>query len=265
VPTPRPWSAAAPAWQRRLFALLPVATVPVALAVMGMWRRGYDAVLREDRVAEGLTFLVYVAAAGVALRLAVTLRRRALLPAVLHGLLGVGLLVVAGEEISWGQRQLGFAGPPELVEQNHQGEANVHNLLGRYALHASFIAVGLYGAGLGRLLVRRVPGLRDAPHLYAPAPVLAAWFGCVAAYYAYVDYGNPLVVRALGPGADLEQAGRLQEAPELVLALGFLWFLLMAAERARAEPSARNTLSDVYPGSEPTAADVGAAAPQRVS
>ena len=205
---------------------------------MAVWRRGYDFVLREDRVAEWLTVLVYLAAAGVAVRVAVALRRRARLPAALYLLLAVGLVLVAGEEVSWGQRLLGFAGPPELVAQNHQGEANVHNLLGRYALHAVYIAVGLYGAGLARLLVPRVPGLRDHPHLYAPAPVLAGWFACAPAYYVYVDYVNPLVVRALGPSVDIEEAGRLQEAPEFVLALGFLWFLLMAAGSLPVGPAA---------------------------
>lgn len=36
--------------------------------------------------------------------------------------------VGAGEEISWGQRQLGLDAPRALVEANAQGESNLHNL-----------------------------------------------------------------------------------------------------------------------------------------
>lgn len=220
VLNPRPWSPDAPPRRRQLFAWLPLATLPVALLVMVVWRRGYDFVLREDRVAEWLTVLVYLAAAGVAVRVAVALRRRARLPAGLYLLLAVGLVLVAGEEVSW---------------------------LGRYALHAVYVAVGLYGAGLARVLVPRVPGLRDHPHLYAPAPVLAGWFACAPVYYVYVDYVNPLVVGALGPSVDIEEARRLQEAPEFVLALGFLWFLLMAADSVTGRAGSR---ASAYPGDD---------------
>ena len=38
------------------------------------------------------------------------------------------LLFVAGEEISWGQRILGFATPDALAALNRQDEFNVHNI-----------------------------------------------------------------------------------------------------------------------------------------
>jgi hypothetical protein len=43
-------------------------------------------------------------------------------------LLAVLFLFGAGEEISWGQRLLGFHTPGWLAAVNHQGEANLHNL-----------------------------------------------------------------------------------------------------------------------------------------
>lgn len=49
------------------------------------------------------------------------------LPFRLLGILG---LLGAGEEISWGQRLLGFETSPEILRRhNLQGEANLHNLL----------------------------------------------------------------------------------------------------------------------------------------
>lgn len=38
------------------------------------------------------------------------------------------LLFGVGEEISWGQRLLGFATPESIAKHNSQGEANLHNL-----------------------------------------------------------------------------------------------------------------------------------------
>jgi hypothetical protein len=46
------------------------------------------------------------------------------------GTLGLGLLFIfgAGEEISWGQRLLGFETPDTLKEINRQDELNLHNI-----------------------------------------------------------------------------------------------------------------------------------------
>jgi hypothetical protein len=44
--------------------------------------------------------------------------------------LGLGCLLLFGEEISWGQRLLGFTGPATVAAHNRQREFNVHNLTG---------------------------------------------------------------------------------------------------------------------------------------
>ncbi len=41
---------------------------------------------------------------------------------------GIAMVFVAGEEISWGQRIIGFATPDFLIDLNRQGEFNVHNI-----------------------------------------------------------------------------------------------------------------------------------------
>ena len=38
------------------------------------------------------------------------------------------MFVFMGEEISWGQRILGFGTPEVLMEINHQQEFNLHNI-----------------------------------------------------------------------------------------------------------------------------------------
>jgi hypothetical protein len=153
-------------------------------------------------------------------------------PAACYLALAVGLLFIAGEEASWGQRILGFDGPTALVEANIQGESNLHNLLDRYALHAVYIAVGLWGSGLGRWVTVRVRWLQPG-RLYAPGRELVWWFLPVTAYYLYLDYvGAPLLRLSGDPlEGDLVEMlangpARFQEAVELVLAGGFLLFVL---------------------------------------
>ncbi len=49
--------------------------------------------------------------------------------AVLFIAFGVGMFLVAGEEISWGQRIFGWGTPSAISVINNQGETNVHNIL----------------------------------------------------------------------------------------------------------------------------------------
>ena len=49
-------------------------------------------------------------------------------------------LVLAGEEISWGQRLLGIDTPEGFARINEQGETSLHNVTG---VHGSIRAVGL--------------------------------------------------------------------------------------------------------------------------
>jgi hypothetical protein len=53
--------------------------------------------------------------------------------------------VIAMEEISWGQRQLGIETPSSIADMNYKGELNFHNI-SSLPLHEAFIAVGFYGA-----------------------------------------------------------------------------------------------------------------------
>lgn len=153
------------------------------------------------------------------------------LAAIAYAALTLGFVFIAGEEVSWGERLLGFDGPEQLVQRNLQGEANLHNLLGRTALHGLYIVVALWGIGLGRAIVRRVPWLRPV-YLYAPARDLMWWFLPTLAYYVYVDYALPLARLLPGLGDLGEGPPRFQEPVEFLLAVGFLAFALQVRRRS---------------------------------
>ncbi|WP_131106038.1 hypothetical protein [Ornithinimicrobium sufpigmenti] len=203
-----------------------------ALALLGAYALylvhldGYLWATGEDRAVEWATVVTYLVALAVAAALVPRWWTSGLrLNAVAYVLLCGAFFFIAGEEISWGQRILGFEGPPALVAANQQDEANLHNLLGRYALHGLYIVIGVWGIGVGRWVARRVAWLRPW-YAFAPSKELFWWFLPALAYYAYVDYVAP-AGRALGVALG-EGPPRFQEPVELLLGLGFLLFVVEA-------------------------------------
>ena len=94
------------------------------LAVADPYR--YDDLLREDYWIEYLTAVWFLLAAPL---LFVTARlERNLFRRGVYILGGIAFLFAAGEEISWGQRILGFGTPDFLLGWNGQGEFNAHNI-----------------------------------------------------------------------------------------------------------------------------------------
>ena len=103
-------------------------------------------------------------------------------------------LISAGEEVTWGQRQIGFSGPESLTERNQQNETNVHNLLSPWALGATYTVVGVYGCGVGHAVLRRLPHVGQFADLLAPAwrSVAAPWFGVHAVVYSWYSGSSHL-------------------------------------------------------------------------
>ena len=143
----------------------------------------YAAAMQEDRVVEWWTALLFAAAAAVRLWRAVRERR------VFDALVGAFCLFVAGEEVSWGQRLLGFTPPSPFLAHNTQQEFNLHNfaeLFGRpkWVLAAALVGFGVLlplatRAGWGRSLARRVGAT-------SPPLALLPWFAaCVALLVVY--------------------------------------------------------------------------------
>jgi hypothetical protein len=82
----------------------------------------------EDKVVEWITFGGFLAAGILALQFTKFWTIMPLWTRVFFIGLGLFFVICAGEEISWGQRVLGFATPDSLIEINTQNEFNVHNI-----------------------------------------------------------------------------------------------------------------------------------------
>jgi len=86
--------------------------------------------------------------------------------------------LVAGEEVSWGQRLVGFVPPQVFLEKNYQEEANFHNLFNQQMGPKWMLVVLLAGWGLLLPVLRRtVAGsLFERWRVIDPPIVLAPWF-----------------------------------------------------------------------------------------
>ena len=94
------------------------------------------ALCREDGVTEWLTAILYIVAAI----LIVLAGKAQKIGKIWFWGLGLLFFVVAGEEISWGQRIFGIATPDTLQSINVQHELNLHNISG---VHDKVRALGL--------------------------------------------------------------------------------------------------------------------------
>ena len=168
----------------------------------------YRLLVREDALFEWAQVIVYLYVIGFALVAAPRLWRSGCptSTAVIGGLALVSLLSV-GEELSWGQRLIGF-GTPEIAASNRQGELTLHNDA-RFegAFRMGILTVGVYGFVAPFVVRRRTP--------LVPPRRLVMFFAVVAAYYTarVLFLETPTYVEA-----------KYSEWPETCLAMAFaLW------------------------------------------
>ena len=123
----------------------------------------------EDGILEWLTVALYATAGVVALRTAVLQRRP------FDALIGLFCLVVAGEEMSWGQRLIGFTPPEYFLEANAQQEFNLHNFSRRPRKLFSLVLIGFAVAMPLARLWRPTRRLMDRIGATPPAAALIPW------------------------------------------------------------------------------------------
>lgn len=182
--------------------------------VFEAWRKG------EDGPAEWLQFLGYAGASFFAFRVA--WRRRAGFPsfACLSWLvLALFCFLLAGEEISWGERITGI-GVESLRAINAQEETTIHNIPAVQSLmHFAFIFFGLLFGWLGWRFLPAIDVL--------PARWFSLWFLPVALFYAYFD---------LSWITHGDRIRNDQEAIEVMMAVGLFLHARSVARRRDPEP-----------------------------
>lgn len=99
---------------------------------------------------------------------------------------GLGALAVAMEEISWGQRLIGYQPPETFLAENFQQEFNLHNLAAtdtrKYLLLGLLLGFGVLFPLLGRL--PPLAGWLQGGSVPVPGPALIPGFAALAVFYA---------------------------------------------------------------------------------
>jgi len=211
------------AWALAVGPVLVAAFVALTIA----YRPLYAALIEEDGIIESVQIgaLVGLAIVGAAIAHRLLTRRRMVLGS-LYFLAAAAAVFIFGEEISWGQRLLGWATPADLAVLNQQGETNIHNIGQTLrALNLVMMSVALAAAVL--------PGVwlwgRDRPrqvdeYLIVPPLFLASAFLLAVTYR--------LVRLAFIPEARYV-VSRYQEVTELAFYFGLLVFAFLALRRLR--------------------------------
>jgi hypothetical protein len=202
---------------------VPALAVGIGLASAVLGKDMYKWYVDEDGFAENLQVIAFAIGGVFSLLAASRLNRRGdQVLGTIFFVMGIGLVLVVGEEVSWGQRIFGWSTPVLLNEANRQSESNLHNIFGvETALRWAQFAVGAWGAILPIVLLRR-PGLfrnwwidvsRLVPHF-----VLVPYFACTLLWRAYRNVAPP-------PSSHRFFFAHWSEVMELNLALGIMLFL----------------------------------------
>jgi hypothetical protein len=158
---------------KRLVHVLAAFIVLGALALARFAPQRYDALMEEDRAVEWATVVFFLVAGVVRSYHAIRTRR------VFDTLVGLFCLFVAGEEISWGQRLIGYTPPGVFLEHNTQQEANLHNFADIFGRPKWMLTMALAGYGLLLPALEQAAPTRrllDKVGATAPSVAVAPWF-----------------------------------------------------------------------------------------
>lgn len=168
----------------------------------------YVFISSEDGILENFQFLFYFLAGITALFSVPLVHKSKLFPSIIYFVLGIALIFIAFEEISWGQRITGYS-IPFLQDSNYKMETNIHNqsFIGHFLLQLGYVIVGFYGS-FSYLVLKR---LKNFVNLISPSQEFFIYYFILFLVYIYVI-----------PAHRIYQ----EEVAETMLSLGTMLFLI---------------------------------------
>ena len=140
----------------------------------------FDWLRSEDGPLEWIQFIEYAISSVLALFIYIKTKRKRNIDSIIWLIIALLLFVIAGEEISWGERITGI-GISSISNINVQGETNFHNLpfFHNYLLDPIFEISCIF---LGWIGWRRFENIKAFP-----SKDLSLYFLFVALFYFYFD------------------------------------------------------------------------------
>lgn len=188
----------------------------------------YSTIGKEDHLIEWLQFFLFLASGILSFILALRFKKISKIMFVLFLILSLGLIFVAGEEISWGQRIFNieghqvFDGETEipLLGENVQSETNLHNFRTFHNMVGPmYILIGAY-ACFGWFLFCM------SEKIFKPKKEITRFFPFLVAPPYLFFYFAPLGINLL-PRRELGIAPQEYEMVEFLLSLGTFLCLLI--------------------------------------
>ena len=140
----------------------------------------FDWLRSEDGPLEWIQFLEYAISSIIAFLIFARQERKKEINSIVWLLIAISSFLIAGEEISWGERLTGF-GNDFLSSMNVQGETNFHNLpfFHNYLLDPVFEVSCIFLGWFGWKKFKKINSL--------PSKKLSLFFLSVALFYFYFD------------------------------------------------------------------------------
>lgn len=225
--------------RRLLVALVPIVASGVWLWLKVSYPAEYARLVDEDGVVENLQVAGYLCMAVAFLWLTRGGSDHARPAAWRWGAAAVLCLWLVGEELSWGQRLLGFDTPGWWRERNLQYETNLHNLrIFRPWVNKTPHALALAGSGAWLLASWSALARRIAPPWY-----LSTFFWPAVAFYVVWGAGAHFDLGPLARGALVVVED--QEVAELWILTGIAATVLVhAGSNPPAAPAGAEHLRD---------------------
>ena len=181
--------------------ILPLLTVLLFTLILmfpGTRLFGWE-MIQENNLIELLTFLFLLIGGIKGMLLIGYLKKRVLnrYEVIFYTIFSLSLLLIAMEEIAWGQWFLGFDTPMFLKQINTQGETTLHNIQGLHGHSEIFRLIFGLGGTVGVFLSTYRPFQKiGAPFILLPYFIVVVAFASFDLYddyyltHIYIKYGN---------------------------------------------------------------------------
>lgn len=226
-------------WTTTTIGLAPVLFWLMSILVAATWPRLYLAVEREDGLLENLQALLLLGCVLIAAAAAWwLLRGRMILWSAIYALGAIAFLWMLGEEVSWGQRIFGWS-TPAWMEENLQGESNLHNLPGVMSgmNRVLFYLLPIVSAASLVVWLRRPEAAEEwRACLWLPQPITISYWLTTWSYFWLREFHAWYLNTEEVHHSSI--VNNLQESFEIVFYAGLLVSVAMAATHANAAAAA---------------------------
>lgn len=219
-----------------LFVLPGLAFLPLALIYLEK-QELFRFLVEEDSVIETAQFIFYLLSAGILFKLGRNWLSKNKVVAFSLILVSLLFLIVAGDEISWGQRIFNISTPEEIAINNTQEEITIHNMVFVFPLvYKGYLLLGFLGGtawlidgllerALSDKLRKQYQKSHEIRQLFVPQWYLSSYFLIAFAYNLNKVYLNPAMGESLW-----------EEPMELLLVSGIFLHLLGVYLRTHTHP-----------------------------